>query len=121
MRASGLSVRRLVGAQIEPRHWDAFYTFYCDTAAKKGGQAYLNRGFFSLLGQRMAESVMLVIAEDARGRPVAGALNVIGDTAIYGRNWGCLEEYRHLHFELCYYQASAGRHLSIVQIPRLFF
>ncbi|MBW4964661.1 peptidogalycan biosysnthesis protein, partial [Sulfitobacter sp. CW3] len=35
----------------------------------------------------------------------AGAINLIGDTALYGRNWGCIEDHPFLHFEVCYYQA----------------
>ncbi len=63
--------------------------------------------------------VLLVAATDAADAPssspspappasslVAGALNLVGSHALYGRNWGCAEgrEVRHLHFELCYYQ-----------------
>ena len=39
------------------------------------------------------------------GRPIAGALNLIGEEALYGRYWGCAEDVPNLHFELCYYQA----------------
>ncbi|MBP7952318.1 MAG: GNAT family N-acetyltransferase, partial [Sphingorhabdus sp.] len=39
------------------------------------------------------------------GRPVAGALNLIGPDCLYGRYWGCVEDIPFLHFELCYYQA----------------
>ena len=35
-------------------HWDAFWAFYQDTGARKWGQPYLTRAFFSLLGERMA-------------------------------------------------------------------
>lgn len=99
-----LVLRRLVGKDIEERHWDAFFAFYMDTSDRKWGSPYLNRSFFSLLGERMAERVMLVVAE-RDGRPVAGALNLIGSDTLFGRNWGCTEEYKFLHFEACYYQA----------------
>ncbi len=102
--ASGVKVSRLSGAAIEPRHWDAFYRFYRDTSDRKWGQAYLNRRFFTLLGQRLADRVMLVMAEH-NGNPVGGALNLIGGDTLYGRYWGCLDHYRFLHFEACYYQA----------------
>ena len=39
------------------------------------------------------------------GRPIAGALNLIGADALYGRYWGAIEEVPFLHFELCYYRA----------------
>ncbi len=102
--AAGLEIVHLSGADIEERHWDAFWSFYQDTGARKWGHPYLTRAFFSLLGERMADRLLLVFARRA-GRPIAGALNVIGAEALYGRYWGTLEELPFLHFELCYYQA----------------
>lgn len=102
--ASGLGVRTLTGAEIRPRHWDAFHGFYLDTTSRKWGEPYLTRNFFHLLGERLAERIALVIAE-RDGRPVAGALNLIGDGVLYGRNWGAVETHPFLHFECCYYRA----------------
>jgi predicted N-acyltransferase len=92
------------GADIREEHWDAFFAFYLDTGSRKWGRPYLNRKFFSLIGERMAERILLVLAR-RNGRWVAGALNLMGDTTLYGRNWGALEQIPFLHFELCYYQA----------------
>lgn len=100
----GLQTRVLSGADLTESAWDAFYHFYRDTSDRKWGQAYLDRSFFSLLSERMADRIALVMAYDG-DIPVAGALNLIGADTIYGRNWGCLSDYRFLHFELCYYQA----------------
>ncbi|HVO03035.1 MAG TPA: GNAT family N-acetyltransferase [Candidatus Cybelea sp.] len=100
----GLSIRALSGAEIERRHWDAFFAFYMDTGSRKWGRPYLTRKFFDLIGASMAENVVLMLAEQD-GRPVAGALNLKGTDCLYGRNWGCLADFRFLHFELCYYQA----------------
>jgi predicted N-acyltransferase len=97
-------IRTLNGDQIEERHWDAFYSFYQNTSDRKWGQAYLNRDFFSLLGRSMGQKVLLIIAE-FEGRFVGGALNMIGGDTLYGRHWGCLENFKFLHFEVCYYQA----------------
>ncbi len=102
--AAGLDLRTLRGAAITARHWDAFYGFYTDTIDRKWGSAYLTRGFFDLLSQRLGERVVLMLAE-RDGEPVAAALNLMGEDALYGRNWGSSGEYRFLHFELCYYQA----------------
>ena len=99
-----LEIHRLTGADLTEDHWDAFFPFYMDTGSRKWGQPYLNRRFFSLIGERMADRVLLVMARRA-GRWIAGALNLIGDECLYGRNWGCLEDVPFLHFELCYYQA----------------
>ena len=101
---SGLAIETLSGNEIEERHWDAFYAFYQATGSRKWGVPYLTRSFFSLLGERMTDAVVLVMVERA-GRPVAGALNLAGSDALYGRNWGCIEDHRFLHFEACYYRA----------------
>ncbi len=100
----GLTVRHLTGRDIRPEHWDAFWTFYQDTGSRKWGQPYLTRGFFPLLSAALGDDVLLILAE-RDGVPIAGALNLIGDDAIYGRYWGATEEVPFLHFELCYYQA----------------
>ena len=100
----GLRVEMLRGADIRPEHWDAFWLFYQDTGARKWGTPYLTREAFDLMGERMADRLLLVLAYDET-QPVAGALNFIGGQALYGRYWGCLEERRFLHFELCYYRA----------------
>jgi hypothetical protein len=102
--AAGLTFRALTGTDITERHWDAFYGFYRSTVDRKWGSAYLTRSFFSLLGQRLGDRVVLMYAEKA-GKPVAGALNLAGDEALYGRNWGCRGDWPFLHFELCYYRA----------------
>ena len=101
---SGVEIRTLTGAEIREEHWDAFWEFYQDTGARKWGQPYLTRAAFSLLGERMGERIVLILAY-AEGQPVAGALNFIGPDALYGRYWGASIEKPFLHFELCYYQA----------------
>ncbi|TZG26446.1 GNAT family N-acetyltransferase [Sphingomonas montanisoli] len=100
----GLEIVRLTGDAIGEAHWDAFWHFYQDTGARKWGRPYLTRAFFTLLGQRMADRIILVLALRDRV-PIAGALNLIGADTLYGRYWGCTEEVPFLHFELCYYQA----------------
>ena len=101
---AGLEILRLTGADLCEDHWDAFFGFYMDTGSRKWGRPYLTRAFFSELGARMADQVLLVMAR-REGRWIAGALNLIGADALYGRNWGCVEDVPFLHFELCYYQA----------------
>ena len=101
---AGLDIRVLTGADITEAHWDAFWDFYQDTGARKWGRPYLSRGFFSRIGAAMADRIALVMAFRG-GTPIAGALNLIGRDALYGRQWGALEDVPFLHFELCYYQA----------------
>ncbi|WP_245620146.1 GNAT family N-acetyltransferase [Phenylobacterium immobile] len=102
--AADLEIHALTGADLTEEHWDAFFAFYMDTGSRKWGRPYLNRRFFSLLGERMADRVLLVMAR-RHGRWIAGALNLIGEDTLFGRNWGCVEDVPFLHFELCYYQA----------------
>lgn len=102
--AAGLTFQALSGTDLRERHWDAFYRFYTSTVDRKWGSAYLTRRFFSLLGERLGDRVVLMLAENA-GKPVAGALNLAGAEALYGRNWGCTGDWPFLHFELCYYRA----------------
>ncbi len=100
----GLSIERLSGADIKEAHWDAFYDFYMDTGGRKWGRPYLNRHFFSLLGETMGTRCLLIMAK-RQGHYVAGALNVLGGECLYGRYWGAIEHHPCLHFEICYYQA----------------
>lgn len=102
--ADGIVIRHLTGSDLREEHWDAFFAFYLDTASRKWGRPYLNRRFFSLIGEAMPERILLVLAERA-GKPIAGALNFIGGDALYGRYWGAVEEHPFLHFEVCYHQA----------------
>ena len=102
--ANGITIERLRGAAITEAHWDAFYGFYIDTGSRKWGRPYLTRRFFSEVGASMADRILLVMAK-REGHYIAGAINFIGDDALYGRNWGAIEEHPFLHFEVCYYQA----------------
>ena len=101
---AGITVEILAGRELTEAHWDAFFAFYMDTGSRKWGRPYLNRRFFSLVGERMPERLVLFLAKRA-GRYIAGAINFVGDTTLYGRNWGCIEDHPFLHFELCFYQA----------------
>jgi len=103
-RKEGISIDWLTGRDITESAWDAFFSFYMDTGSRKWGRPYLNRSFFSLLSERMADKVLLIMAKRNR-HYVAGALNLIGSETLFGRYWGSVEEHPCLHFEVCYYQA----------------
>lgn len=100
----GITLEALTGPDLKPVHWDIFWPFYLSTVDKRWGSAYLTRAFFKRLGEVMADRVVLIMAMRA-GKPVGAALNLLGADTLYGRIWGCLEEYRFLHFEACYYAA----------------
>jgi predicted N-acyltransferase len=101
---TGVEFLHLRGEAIEAHHWDAFFEFYIDTGSRKWGYPYLNRETFTLLGERMSEDILLILALDG-DTPIAGALNLIGGDTLYGRYWGCSDPRPFLHFETCYYQA----------------
>ena len=100
----GVAIERITGKAIREEHWDAFFAFYQETGSRKWGRPYLNRRFFSLLGEAMADRCLLIMAK-RDNRYVAGALNLIGGDCLYGRYWGAIEHHPCLHFEVCYYQA----------------
>ncbi len=104
LEGRGITIRWLTGAELTEAVWDRFYEFYMDTGSRKWGRPYLTRAFYSLIGERMADRILLVMAE-REGRYVAGAINFIGREVLYGRHWGAVEEHPFLHFEVCYYQA----------------
>jgi predicted N-acyltransferase len=104
VRDLGITCEWLTGRDICERHWDSFFNFYMDTGSRKWGSPYLNRRFFSLLSDAMADRILLVMCRRS-GRLIAGALNFIGGNTLYGRNWGAIEHHPMLHFEACYYQA----------------
>ncbi len=103
-QAFGGQIVALTGDAIEPAHWDAFWRFYQDTGARKWGTPYLTRAFFDRAQETLRHDMLLVLAFRG-GRAVAGALNFIGRSTLYGRYWGAVEEHPCLHFELCYYRA----------------
>ena len=102
--ANDITVEHLTGTHLTEAAWDAFYAFYLDTGSRKWGRPYLNREFFSLIGERMSDAILLIMAK-RNGRYIAGALNLVGADTVYGRNWGCIEDHPFLHFEVCYHQA----------------
>ena len=115
--SNGIEIDWLTGKDLTEAVWDDFHAFYMDTGGRKWGRPYLNRTFFSLIGERMAEDVLLVMAR-RDGRYVAGAINFIGGDTLYGRNWGCIEDHPFLHFEVCYHQAidfAIARGLKVVE------
>lgn len=100
----GMTFEWIEGADITPAHWDQFFEFYLDTGSRKWGQPYLTREFFTLIGERMPQQIVLAMAKRDE-QYIAGAINFIGDNCLYGRHWGCSEYHPALHFEVCYYLA----------------
>ena len=101
---AGVRLLRLTGDDITTSHIDHFYRFYMSTIDRKWGGAYLTEDVFHQLHASMADRMLLVMAE-YDGRIIGGALNFIGEDALFGRNWGADLDIPCLHFEACYYQA----------------
>ena len=102
--SAGISVHWLTGADLTESVWDAFFDFYMETGSRKWGRPYLTRPFYSMVGEKMRDRILLVMAK-RNGRWIAGAINFIGSHTLFGRHWGAVEHHQFLHFELCYYQA----------------
>ena len=100
----GINLIRVTGNEITLEMIESFYQFYQVTYLKRGMRGYLNFDFFKKIVETIPESIMLVLAQNPSGQYVAGALNFFDQEKLYGRYWGCLEEYDSLHFETCYYQ-----------------
>jgi predicted N-acyltransferase len=102
--SNGITVDWLTGSDLTESVWDAFFEFYMDTGSRKWGRPYLTRPFYSIVGEKMRDNILLVMAK-RNGRYIAGAINFIGADTLFGRHWGCTEQHAFLHFEVCYYQA----------------
>ncbi len=102
--ASDIEIETLTGNDITEHHWDAFFRFYMDTGARKWGQPYLTREFFSEISRTLSDRIVLFMCT-RNGREIAAALNFLGSDTIFGRQWGCIEDHPCLHFEACYYRA----------------
>lgn len=100
-----LTIERLTGETLDGGHAATVYRFYVSTIDRKWGAPYLNEAFFEEVFQTMGDRILLVLAYDGAGWPIAGALNFFKGDSLYGRYWGADERRRNLHFELCYYQA----------------
>jgi predicted N-acyltransferase len=100
---AGVCMRIVYGSDASEQQWQVMHEFYCSTFNKKSGTPTLSLGFFQEISQTMGDQVVLVFAYHA-GKAVAGAIMLRGDNALYGRHWGCRQEFHSLHFEACYYQ-----------------
>ena len=101
--AHGLTFRTATGAELDDRDWGALHAFYVANIARHGGIPYLNERFFRAARETLAHRVVATLAY--RGtEPVAGTINFEKGAHLYGRYWGCLDDFQMLHFELCYYR-----------------
>ncbi|MBK1643307.1 GNAT family N-acetyltransferase [Thiocapsa imhoffii] len=100
---AGVRIRRIRGDQVTEAEWATFHRLYCDTFDKRGGIPTLSMPFFLAIAETMGEQLLLVLAEHGQAT-VAAAFDLIGTRTLYGRHWGCFQDFHSLHFEACYYQ-----------------
>jgi predicted N-acyltransferase len=100
---AGIRHRVLRGDEVGEAEWATFHRLYRSTFDRRGGIPTLSLGFFQEIAATMGDQVLLVLAQ-AGPRVVAAALDLVGRDTLYGRHWGCFEDYHSLHFETCYYQ-----------------
>jgi len=103
VQEAGIEMRIVHGHEASAGQWQIMHAFYRSTFEKKSGMPTLSLGFFLEISRTMGEQVVLVFASQG-DEVVAGAIMLRGKDALYGRHWGCREEFNSLHFEACYYQ-----------------
>jgi uncharacterized protein len=104
LEGEDLKIERLTGETLVPEHAALMHRFYLATLDGKWGVPYLTETFFDEVFRTMRDHILLVLARDGAGRPVAGALFFYKGRSLFGRHWGTSQHRRNLHFELCYYQ-----------------
>jgi predicted N-acyltransferase len=104
----GISIRTVRGAELQecPSEWAhrVFQLYAANCEKHYWGGAYLNQRFYERVFGTMPEAAEVVVAERDR-RIIAGAFNLSTATHLFGRYWGCLEEHRFLHFNVCIYHS----------------
>ncbi|MGK0290249.1 MAG: putative N-acyltransferase [bacterium] len=100
---SNIKIKILTGNQLKREHSHLMYRFYQSTIDKKNAISYLSIEFFEQIFESMRNEIVLFLAE-SQGKWVAGSINYHKDNHLYGRYWGCVQDFQSLHFELCYYQ-----------------
>jgi predicted N-acyltransferase len=103
VREAGISFEWLRGEEISAVLLDEIYDFYASSFLRRGMDPYFPPAFWALLLERMPESIRVVLARKD-GAAVAAAIFFVGGDVLYGRYWGCLQDYHSLHFETCFYQ-----------------
>lgn len=98
-----IEVDILEGQDISDDHWSVFHRFYQSTFYRKWGEPRFTLDFMKSLSRDMPEAPVLFMARSGK-EYVAGALAFRGNNTLYGRHWGCIQNFKFLHFEICFYQ-----------------
>ena len=103
VQEQGLEIILLRGEEIEPKLCRVMYDFYLTTIDRKWAMPYLSYEFFQYIFTHFRDQLVLALARK-QGRWVAGTINYHKGPHLFGRYWGCRQDFRSLHFELCYYR-----------------
>ncbi|HSC88948.1 MAG TPA: GNAT family N-acetyltransferase [Polyangiaceae bacterium] len=99
-----LRIEELTGARLRELDPELVHRLYLTTVDKfVWGRRYLTRDFFARVLAEMPDNLQIIMASE-QGEPVAGAFNLLGTEALYGRYWGAFREVKYLHFEVCLYR-----------------
>ncbi len=91
------------GNQLSDAEIVRAHHYYASTFDKKSGEASLTCTFFQEIARTMGESMLVVFAHIDK-HPIACAIMFRSADTLYGRYWGCDQDYNSLHFETCFYQ-----------------
>lgn len=95
---SQVQIENIRGDRLNDEQWELLYAYYRVTFMKKSGAPTLTLDFF----KAVAHKIRAIFAYH-EGRTVAAAICFQGKDKLYGRHWGCSDNYDSLHFEVCYY------------------
>jgi predicted N-acyltransferase len=104
VQEQGVSFRWISGADATEADWTFFERCYRRTYREHHSTPYMNRDFFLYIAERMPKHLLLIEAR-LDNKPIAANFSVLGDGALFGRNWGAIVHIPLLHFEACYYQS----------------
>ena len=116
VREAGISFDWLRGGEIDEALFAEVYRFYASSFLRRGMAPYFPPAFWEEVLATMPDSIRVVLAR-RDGAAVAAAIFFLGGEVLYGRYWGCDEDYHSLHFETCFYQ---GIELALAEGCRRF-
>jgi uncharacterized protein len=113
---AGIRFDWLSGQEVDDALFDDLYRFYASSFLRRGMAPYFPPAFWAEVYSTMAERIRVVVAR-LGASPVAAAIFFLGEGVLYGRYWGCDEDFHSLHFETCFYQ---GIELALAEGCRRF-
>ena len=98
-----ITIKVVHGHEASEEEIECAHRFYENTFDRKSGIPTLNVGFFKEICATMGQQVVFMFA-CLKDQYIACAITLRSNDALFGRFWGCDQEYHSLHFETCFYQ-----------------